>query len=172
MRAIALIAISPMTLSATSRRSKNIVEPWRRPMANLFDPAGKPFGWAHHAERDHIRKHLARRLGPVKPHSWDAIRREDRVSVIQRRLHKYDETFAVRSRRWANEQRLRCIREAESATAEFTWEELRHLAEHFEGANDPISAEIGRKVRAVLDNRDQELHEASIPSESASRNRA
>lgn len=119
-------------------------------MANLFDPAGKPFGWAHHAERDHIRKHLARRLGPVKAHTWAAIQREDRVSVIQRRLHKYDETFAVRSRRWAEEQRERCRREAESATADFTWEELRRLVEHFDGANDPISAAIAEKAKAVL----------------------
>lgn len=119
-------------------------------MANLFDPAGKPFGWAHHAERDHIRKHLARRFGPVEPHSWDWIYRESRVSDIQRRLHKYDETFAVRSRRWAEEQRERCRREAKGATVEFTWEELERLVEHFGSANDPVSAEIGRKAAVLL----------------------
>jgi hypothetical protein len=129
-------------------------------VANLFDPAGKPFGWAHHAERDHIRKHLAKRW-PAEPHSWEWIRREDRVSKIQRRLHRYDETFAVRSRRWAEQQRLRCIREATSAKAEFTWEELQHLVEHFDGANDPVSAEIGRKARELLDNRESELREAA-----------
>lgn len=122
-------------------------------MANLFDPAGKPFGWAHHAERDHIRKHLARRLGTVEPRSWDWIRREDRVSAIQRRLHKYDETFAVRSRRWAEEQRERCRREAKGAKADFTWAELERLVEHFADANDPISAGIGAKAAELLNNR-------------------
>jgi site-specific DNA-cytosine methylase len=141
-------------------------------VANLFDRPGEKFGTAHHRERDIIRAHLARRLGPVEPRSWDFFHREQRVNAIQSRLHRYDETFAVRSRRWANEQRLRCIREAETAKAEFTWEELERMAEHFEGANDPISAEIGRKVRAVLDNRDEELREASIPSASASRSHA
>jgi hypothetical protein len=117
-------------------------------VANLFDPAGKPFGWAHHAERDHIRQHLAKRW-PAQPHSWEWIRREDRVSVIQRRLHKYDETFAVRSRRWAEEQRLRCALEATGADLGLSWEELQHLLEHFEGANDPISAAIAEKAKAA-----------------------
>lgn len=130
-------------------------------MANLFDPAGKPFGWAHHAERDHIRAHLAKRLGLVKPHSWEYVHREQRVNAIQRRLHKYDESFAVRSRRWAEQQRLRCAREATSAKAEFTWEELERLAEHFAGANDPISAEIGAKARRLLDEHAAVLREAS-----------
>lgn len=131
-------------------------------MANLFDKPGEKFGTAHHRERDLIRAHLAKRHGPVDPHSWDYFHREQRVNAIQRRLHRYDETFAVRSRRWGEEQRLRCAREAVSATAEFTWEELERLIEHFDGANDPISAEIGRKVRAVLDNRDEELREAGM----------
>lgn len=73
------------------------------------------------------------------------------MSRIQRRLHKYDETFAVRSRRWAEEQRLRCAREAESAKADLTWEELQHLVDHFDGANDPISASIGAKAKQLLD---------------------
>jgi hypothetical protein len=125
-------------------------------VANLFDPAGKPFGWAHHAERDHIRKHLARRLGPVKPHTWASIQREDRVSRIQRRLHKYDETFAVRSRRWGEEQRLRCAREATGADLGLTWEELERLLEHFDGANDPISAAIAEKAKAAYAKRVKE----------------
>lgn len=130
-------------------------------MANLFDKPGEKFGTAHHRERDLIRAHLAKRHGPVEPRSWEWIRREDRVSKIQRRLHRYDETFAVRSRRWSEQQRLRCIREATSAKADFTWEELQHLVEHFDGANDPVSAEIGRKARELLVNRESELRESA-----------
>jgi hypothetical protein len=119
-------------------------------MANLFDPAGKPFGWAHHAERDHIRQHLRRRIWKFGLDEFRVFRMEQRINEIQRRLHKYDETFAVRSRRWAEEQRERCRREATDADLKLTWEELQHLVEHFEGANDPISAAIGTKARAPL----------------------
>lgn len=119
-------------------------------MANLFDPAGKPFGWAHHAERDHIRKHLTKRHGAVQPHSWDHVHRESRVNDIQRRLHKYDETFAVRSRRRREQQEERCRREAKGAKVDFSWAELERLVEHFADANDPISAGIGAKATELL----------------------
>lgn len=123
-------------------------------LANLFDPAGKPFGWAHHAERDHIRQHLRRRIWKFGFDEFRSFRLEQRINEIQRRLHKYDESFAVRSRRWREQQEERCRREAKGATAEFTWEELDRLVEHFEGANDPVSAEIARKAAALLSDRD------------------
>jgi hypothetical protein len=121
----------------------------RSDVANLFDPAGKPFGWAHHAERDHIRQHLRRRIWKFGFDEFRVFRMEQRINEIQRRLHKYDETFAQRSRRWAEEQRLRCAREATGADLGLTWEELQHLLEHFEGANDPISAAIAEKAKAA-----------------------
>jgi hypothetical protein len=129
-------------------------------VANLFDPAGKPFGWAHHAERDHIRKHLAKRW-PATPHSWEWIKRESRVTAIQMRLHKYDEPFSVRSRRWAEEQRLRCAREAVDDNLRLTWEELERLIEHFAGANDPISAAIAAKAAAALEQHEEALRESA-----------
>jgi hypothetical protein len=99
----------------TSRAALNGCLAKRSDVANLFDPAGKPFGWAHHAERDHIRQHLRRRIWKFGFDEFRVFRMEQRINEIQRRLHKYDETFAQRSRRWAEEQRLRCAREATGA---------------------------------------------------------
>jgi hypothetical protein len=116
----------------------------------LFDPAGKPFGWAHHAERDHIRAHLARRRGPVEPHSWDFYHREQRVNAIQWRIHKYDKSFAQRSREWREAQELRAALERTGDDLALTWEELDRVAEHFAGANDPVAIAIGKKALAAL----------------------
>jgi hypothetical protein len=126
-------------------------------VTNLFDRPGEKFGTAHHRERDIIRAHLDRRFGPVQPHSWEFFHREQRVNAIQRRLHKYDETFAVRSRRWAEQQRQRCIREATGDDLRLTWEELERVIEHFAGANDPVSAEIGRKASDLASKRRVDL---------------
>jgi hypothetical protein len=116
---------------------------------NLFDPPGRPFGWAHHEERDRIRAHLRRRVwrfyvdeaGPGTP----GMRLEARVDAIQRRLHKYDPTLRER------QARARAAAPPPAGTSEFfTWEELERLVEHFAGANDPVPAAIAAKASAAL----------------------
>jgi hypothetical protein len=118
-------------------------------MPPLFDRRGEKFGTAHHRQKDQIRAHLAKRLGPVRPNTWEFFHREQRVNKIFYRLHKYDEPFSVRFRRWAEQQTERCRREATGASAEFTWDELERLIEHFGQANDPISASIGAKAKEL-----------------------
>jgi hypothetical protein len=114
-------------------------------VSNLFDPPGRKLGWAHHEERAIIREHLNRKLGRLEVHSWDWFRREQRITAIQRRLHRYDLTFrelgVLYKRKWA--------REAPPST-QFTTEELRHLVELFTGANDPLSQSIAEKAAARL----------------------
>lgn len=114
-------------------------------MANLFDH-GRPFGSAWLEEKTKIEDHVLRRIRYRLP--VNDMRVQDRVRRIQDRLHKYDETFAVRSRRWREEQE-RTWRDR-GGPIEFNRQELERLAEHFEGANDPVSAEIGRKARELL----------------------
>lgn len=115
-------------------------------VANLFDPPGKPFGWAHHEERDRIRAHLRRRHGyPAR--GYDAPL-EFHVTRVQMRLHKYDPTFAERQRR------ARAAAPPPAGTDGFlTWEEWERLAEHFAGANDPVTASIAAKAAEAMSQR-------------------
>jgi hypothetical protein len=117
-------------------------------MANLFDPPGKPFGYAYIEETTRIEDHVRRRTGYPR---LDDPQLRARVDRIRMRLHKYDETFAVRSRRWFNEQQERARRERNQADVTFDREELERLIEHFEGANDPVSAAIAAKAKNALD---------------------
>jgi hypothetical protein len=120
-------------------------------MAALFDPPGTPFGTAHHRERDRIREHLRRRGFDAGDDMLAPARFEDRVSEIQRRLHRYDETFAERSvrlrERWEAEARANRT----EAGLNLTRAELEHLVELFDGANDPLSASIRDKAAALLE---------------------
>lgn len=112
----------------------------------LDNAAGKPFGWAWHRERDEIREHLERRLGPVKPRSWEWAMREQRVTRIQERIHKHRPTYrqrqeAARARgeKWVSPP-------PGPPPVRFTDEELERIAEHFERANDPLAQSIWRKA--------------------------
>jgi hypothetical protein len=116
-------------------------------MANLFDPPGKPFGYAYLEETTRIEDHVRRRMGYPR---LDDPQLRARVDRIRYRLHKYDETFAVRSKRWAEEQRERWRRECNRMDVTLEREELERLIEHFEGANDPIGQAIATKAKAAL----------------------
>jgi predicted nuclease with RNAse H fold len=61
----------------------------------------------------------------------------------------------------AEEQRLRCAREAVDDNLRLTWEELERLIEHFAGANDPISAAIAAKAAAALEKHEEALRESA-----------
>lgn len=121
-------------------------------VSNLFDVPGKPFGWAHHEERRLIRAHLDRRYGYVRPGTIEWSRRElGVVNRIQRRLHKYDLPYRELQKLYASS------RPPPVGTAGFfTWAELERMAEHFDRANDPISAAIAVKALALLDTRKDE----------------
>jgi hypothetical protein len=118
-------------------------------VANLFDPPGRPFGYAWLEERTKIEDHVRKRTRYAL--RMDSPEFMFRVQKIQDRLHKYDPTFAERSRRWREDQAKRWRERGNSV--DFTLAELEHLVEHFEGANDPISAEIGRKAREAIESR-------------------
>lgn len=113
--------------------------------SNLFDVAGKPFGWAHAEERRMIRDHLLRR-------GWtaDDMGLYFRISRIQQRLHKYDLPFRELQRLYAL---ARPVVVPTGAPVDFTWEELARLVEHFAGANDPVTASIAAKAQLALDKR-------------------
>jgi hypothetical protein len=130
-------------------------------MANLFDPPGRPFGYAWLEERTKIEDHVRRRMGYCR---LDDMRLQFRVGRIQDRIHKYDPTFAERCKKMREDQ-ARQWREA-GGPIDFSRAELERLIEHFDGANDPISAAIADKAKAIY------ASLPSIPSESASRNRA
>lgn len=121
-------------------------------MANLFDPPGRPFGYAFVEERTRIEDHVLRwhrkRGWHVKLYD---MRVQERVRRIQARLHKYDKTFAERSRAWAEEQRRAREAERNSADVTFSREELERLVDLFAAANDPLTANIGAKAKKALD---------------------
>jgi len=119
------------------------------PMPNLFDEPGRPFGYAHVMERTKIEDHLIRKSG-YKLKSSDVY---FRVVRIQERIHKYDETFATRSRRWRKEQEARIKAERAGVGTWLTWEQLERLVEHFAGANDPVSAGIAEVASKMLADR-------------------
>jgi hypothetical protein len=78
------------------------------------------------------------------------MRVQDRVRRIQDRIHKYDKTFAQRSREWREEQQRRAAEERNRTEVTFTREELERIAEHFSGANDPVTAGIAEKCEKAL----------------------
>lgn len=116
-------------------------------MANLFDQPGKPFGYAFIEERTRIEDHVRRRTLYQLP--LYSLELQSRVRRIQDRLHKYDKTFAERSRAWAEQQAARSA--LERRAADFKPEELSHLVEMLAGANHPLSASIADKAQAKLE---------------------
>jgi hypothetical protein len=103
---------------------------------NLYDQPGKPFGYAWLEERTRIEDHVLRRMGYALPVSDMRVR--FRVDRIQERLHKYDTTFADRSREWFEQQRQRPVQHALMLTTE----QLEHIVSLWSDANDPMSREI------------------------------
>lgn len=115
-------------------------------VSNLFDPAGKPFGWAHHEERRIIRAHLDRKYGRLEPGTWDWSKRElETVARIQSRLHRHDKSFRELQAIYASGRPPQT-----EATVLFTFEELERLSDLFAGANDPLTASIAAKAAAAL----------------------
>lgn len=128
--------------------ARNVLSHVRRtidgvPVSNLFDPPGRKLGWAHHEERRVIREHVAKRWS-AELHTMEWFRREERVSRIQRRLHRHDlryrELQVLYKRKWARDAAAR------PPSVEFTVEELERIAEHFEMANDPLSRAVWAKA--------------------------
>lgn len=109
-------------------------------VSNLFDPGGKPLGWAHHAERDLIRAHLKRRGRWI-----DKGYNEFEVTRIQQRMHKYDKSFRELQALYRIAKPIRISDDT------FNRDELERLIEHFDGANDPVGQAIAEKVKLRLD---------------------
>jgi hypothetical protein len=105
---------------------------------------GKPFGWTWHRERDAIHNHLMRgkRAQTYVGHTFGSFMLQQRINAIQARIHKYKPTFKERSAAFAAQQHA--LRGRSPIT--FTDEELRHLSDLFDGANDPLSASIAAKI--------------------------
>lgn len=106
--------------------------------------AGQSFGWAHNMERDAIRAHLRRRIWKFGLDGMAAARLEFRVAAIQTRLqrdyHRRKPPIGVRRKRGASPD----------IKPTFTAEELRHLADLFANANDPVSRAIAEKASRLL----------------------
>ncbi len=105
------------------------------------DVAGRPFGWAHNQEREAIRRHLRRRLWRFGLDDLRAARLEQRVTQIQRRLHREKPTMKERQAR---------IKTVGLPSSDFTADELRHIVDAWQFANDPLSAAIAVKAAAKL----------------------
>ncbi len=102
---------------------------------------GQSFGYAWNREREEIRQHLYRRPHLLKEHEL-----EFRVTKIQDRIHKYKPTLRQRQEAAAIiKSSLKPI-----PNPGFTIEELQHLVDLFEGANDPLSAKIASKALAAI----------------------
>jgi hypothetical protein len=111
---------------------------------NLYDQPGKPFGYAWLEERARIEDHVLRRTGYTM--SVADMRVQSRVDRIQERLHRYDRSFADRSREWFEQQRQRPVQHALMLTTE----QLEHIVSLWSDANDPMSREIAAVARECL----------------------
>jgi hypothetical protein len=113
-----------------------------------MDVGGKKFGWAWHMELEAIRNHLRRRVWKFGLDGMARFRMDQRAQEIQRRLHKWNApTFKERQAIWKSRQA-----KPTTANVNFTQAELEHLVDLFDSANDPLSASIGEKAKAALDN--------------------
>ena len=99
---------------------------------------GKPFGWAFNMERRALREHLERKGRYSAQELFFAVTR------LQERIHRDKPTYRQRQEAW----KARHATRAPAPT--FTEEELRHLVDLFEGANDPLTAAIYEKARVIL----------------------
>jgi hypothetical protein len=71
------------------------------------------------------------------------------VTRIQQRLHRNKPTLRERQAAWHARQP-----KTPGASLSFTWEELERIAEHFAGANDPVTASIAAKAQEALNRKD------------------
>lgn len=109
------------------------------------DVPGKPLGWAWHQELEAIKQHLRRRIWKFGLDEYRGFRLNQRAQEIQRRLHKWNRpTMRERQAVWKAKQPPPA-----GDNLSLTWEELERLIEHFDGANDPISAAIAEKAKAA-----------------------
>lgn len=106
--------------------------------------AGKSIGWSHNMEREGLRRHLRRRLWKFGLDRFASFRLEQRAQKIAWRLDR-----EYQKRKAPMGVRRRAPRPVEPPR--FTADELRHLVELFEGANDPTSASIAAKAAALLE---------------------
>lgn len=112
---------------------------------------GKPFGWAFERERAAIRAHIYKKLGNNRTMKearrfWRTHRGkgvEWAVTRIQDRLHRSHPTYRERQEAWK-------ARQGYAPSTAFTQDELRHIAEHFAGANDPLAISIAAKAAAKI----------------------
>lgn len=110
------------------------------------DVPGKSLGWAMHMELEAIRQHLRRRIWKFGFDEYRGFRLNQRAQAIQARLWKWNRpTMRERQAVWKAKQPP-----PTTANVTFTLEELQHLADLFEGANDPLSASIGEKALTTL----------------------
>lgn len=111
---------------------------------------GKPFGWAFHAERDEIRRHLQRRPARFGEDMLAAFRMERRIDQIQRRLHKNKPSYAERQAAWRARQPV-----AGSSSADQLAEALRQIAA---GHNDArgLAAEVLTRLGLNVVNQSEE----------------
>jgi hypothetical protein len=113
------------------------------------DVPGKKFGWAWHMELEAIRNHLRRRLWRFGLDGYARFRMDQRAQAIQRRLHKWNRpSMQERQAIWLARQAI-----PETLSLALTEAELQHLVDLFGAANNPLSASIAQKAKAMLDNR-------------------
>lgn len=110
------------------------------------DISGKPFGWAHHQERDEIRAHLRAKHG-YPPRGYDPAL-EHHVTKIQMRLRKYRPV--LRERQAAARAAAHHLAGNTGGDGWLSWEAWERIAEHFAGSNDEVGQELATKAAELL----------------------
>jgi len=105
------------------------------------DVAGQPFGYAWHKERDEIHNHLMR---GKRAQMYVGLTMKQRIDAIQTRIHRNKPNLQERQA-----ARLAC-QPKRLTPPSFTDDELMHLIELFNHANDPISKAIALKAAEML----------------------
>lgn len=107
--------------------------------------AGQSIGWAHNMERAALVRHLRRRLWRFGLGGFASFRLEQRAGAIAAWLdRKY-----YQPRKCPMGVRRYAPRPVQPPA--FTRDELQHLVDLFDGANDPTSANVAAKAAALLE---------------------
>ncbi len=114
-----------------------------------YTPPYLKFGYAYLKEKDAIRKRL------VASGMTDLAELHFAVEAAFTEAHKNDSTLRERQEAKRLKEREKWLKEEAKKPRPpeailFTVEELERLVEHFEHANDPVSAAIGQKAKATL----------------------
>lgn len=100
---------------------------------NLFDIPGTKFGYAHHVEREKIKRELIR--GGADPDGYklhfDIVRQQEAIHRNDPPMREYQKFL---------------VRQAPAVSKSFTDEELEHIVWMFENANHPLSISIAEKA--------------------------